>query len=187
MVRVRYARDRVIPAYLKPHDEQWLQLADGLIDLFRGSVGRTRGEVEADVDELFGNLPQPLIVQGLAKLLEDRCDFEVLPGVEPGQVREAVFRSATAQRREQAPDRRFSRDDVLQAVAGELGVDVAGVEAGLFADLKSEQRLVRFGDTTAPRLLERYNVALAQAVLLRAAGVEVLVRGEPPARYRQLL
>ena len=189
MVRVRYARDRIIPAYLKPHDEPWLQLADGLIDLFRNSVGRTRGEVEADVDELFGNLPQPLIVQGLAKLLEDRGDFEVLPGVEPGQVREAVFRAATALRRglADAPDRRFSRDDVLRAVAGELGVELAGVEAGLFADLKSEQRLVRFGDTTPERLLERYNVALAQAVLLRAAGVEVLVRGEPPARYRQLL
>jgi predicted nuclease of restriction endonuclease-like RecB superfamily len=53
--------------------------------------------------------------------------------------------------------------------------------------VKSEQRLVKFKDITAERLLQRYNVALAQAVLLRAAGVVVQVRGEPPQRYRQLL
>ena len=62
----------------------------------------------------------------------------------------------------------------------------ADVEQGLFADLKSEQRLIRFKDTTPERLLDRYNVALAQAVLLRATSVTIEVRGESPARYRQL-
>jgi len=61
------------------------------------------------------------------------------------------------------------------------------VDRGLFADLKSEQRLVKFDDISAERLLQRYNVALAQAILLRATGVTILVRNEPPARYRQLL
>jgi predicted nuclease of restriction endonuclease-like RecB superfamily len=56
----------------------------------------------------------------------------------------------------------------------------------LFADLKSEQRLVRFKDLSEERLLQRYNVALAQAVLLRSTGVQVRVRGEPAQRYRQL-
>src|SRR5262249_10091659 len=60
-------------------------------------------------------------------------------------------------------------------------------EHGLFADLKSEQRLIDFKDITAERLLQRYNVALAQAVLLRSTGVRVHIRGEPPQRYRQLL
>ena len=38
-------------------------------------------------------------------------------------------------------------------------------------DLKSEQKLIRFKDITAERLLQRYNVALAQAVLLRSIKV----------------
>jgi hypothetical protein len=71
-------------------------------------------------------------------------------------------------------------------VAVELGLTPEAVEQGLFADLKSEQRLVRFKDLTAERLLQRYNVALAQAVLLRSTRVHVRVRGEPPQRYRQL-
>jgi predicted nuclease of restriction endonuclease-like RecB superfamily len=72
-------------------------------------------------------------------------------------------------------------------VAGELKLSPEEVEGGLFADLKSEQRLVRFKDLSARHLLERYNVALAQAVLLRATRVHVTVRREPPQRYRQLL
>jgi uncharacterized protein len=60
------------------------------------------------------------------------------------------------------------------------------IEAGLFADLKSEQQLVKFDDTTPERLLQRYNVSLAQAVLLRAVGLTVDIRREPPARLRRL-
>ena len=40
--------------------------------------------------------------------------------------------------------------------------------------------------STAQRLIDRYNVALAQAVLLRSVLVTVEVRNEKPARYRQL-
>src|SRR5262249_45141283 len=36
------------------------------------------------------------------------------------------------------------------------------------------------------RLIDRYNVALAQAVLLRSVVVRAEVRNEKPARYRQL-
>ncbi len=61
------------------------------------------------------------------------------------------------------------------------------VERGLFADLKSEQKLIRFQDITPERLLQHYNVALAQAVLLKAMRVHVTINNEPPQRYRQLL
>src|SRR5207248_1677586 len=100
----------------------------------------------------------------------------------------AVFAAATALRSKirEEPGAQFNRETVLDDVAGRLGLDRAAVEAGLFADLKSEQRLVRCEETTPRRLLERYNVALAQAILLRSSHVEVVIRGESPARYRQL-
>jgi predicted nuclease of restriction endonuclease-like RecB superfamily len=79
------------------------------------------------------------------------------------------------------------RAAVLQRAAAALGTTPETVEQGLFADLKSEQRLVRFKDISAEHLLQRYNVALAQAVLLRSSRVHVTIRGEPPQRYRQLL
>jgi hypothetical protein len=188
LVRVRYARDRLIPQYLDVEEAEIVLLAEQLIALFAASIGQARGQLEAEADEAFGDLPQPQVYQGLAKLLEDRSDFETPPGHPPEELREAVFGAATAHRakvREEA-GAPFDRDLVLAEVAGRLGLDRTAVEAGLFADLKSEQRLVRCEETTARRLLERYNVALAQAVLLRSSHVEVIVRGESPARYRQL-
>jgi predicted nuclease of restriction endonuclease-like RecB superfamily len=81
----------------------------------------------------------------------------------------------------------FDRQAALGEAAGELGIPVEDIERGLFADLRSEQQLASFKDITPERLLQRYNVALAQAVLLRATSVQVKIRGEPPQRYRQLL
>jgi uncharacterized protein len=199
LVRVRYGRDRILPVYLDTTDPTWLEVAANLLDLFRAQEGKSRGELEADVRELCGSDPSQLAHQGLAKLLEDRCDFEVVSGLPPEQLRDEVFRAAAAQRL-QRPDSGkpggegddawrwppFDRHRVLAEVGGRLALSPEAIDQGLFADLKSEQRLVSFKDITPDRLLERYNVALAQAVLLRSTRVHVQVRGESPQRYRQL-
>jgi hypothetical protein len=194
LVRVRYARDRIVPHYLSAADPSWLEAAERLLELFRGQDGRTRGELEDDQREAFGDDPGQLVHQGLAKLLEDRCEFEVVSGHPPEELRAAVFRAAARQRVAAPPEGEaalsaapFDRAAVVATVAGDLGLTAEAVEGGLFADLKSEQRLVRFKDLSARHLLERYNVALAQAVLLRATRVHVTIRREPPQRYRQLL
>jgi predicted nuclease of restriction endonuclease-like RecB superfamily len=192
MVRVRYARDRILPYYLDTADESWLLVAEQILELFRGMVGRTRGELEDDLAETFGEEANTLVHQGLAKLLEDRSNFEVVAGHPPEQVRAAVFRAATEMRAASPADGQrvpgaFDRSVVLQGVAGQLGLSAEEVERGLFADLKSEQKLIALDDTTAERLLQRYNVALAQAVMLRATRVHATIHDEPPQRYRQLL
>jgi predicted nuclease of restriction endonuclease-like RecB superfamily len=205
MVRVRYARDRILPYYLDTADESWQLVAEQMLELFRGMRGRTRGELEDDIAGTFGDEANTLVHQGLAKLLEDRCDFEVVAGHPPEQLRAAVFRAATLARQEDreiepapsasdgeapgslSPSPGFDRAVVLRGVAAQLGLSPEEVERGLFADLKSEQKLIAFHDTTAERLLQRYNVALAQAVMLRATRVHATIRNEPPQRYRQLL
>jgi predicted nuclease of restriction endonuclease-like RecB superfamily len=190
MVRVRYARERILPCYLETTNANWLEVAERLLEVFRAQVGRTRGELEVDVRETFGDDPGQLVHQGLAKLLEDRCEFEVVSGHPPEQLRALVFAAASRQRLTPRPEGArtgFDQRVVLQEVATALALTPEAVEQGLFADLKSEQRLVAFKDISAERLVERYNVALAQAILLRSTGVRITIRGEPPQRYRQLL
>ncbi len=188
LVRVRYARDHIVPQYLDAHDPQWLDVAEQLLGIFRTSDGTSRGQIEAEIDDLFGDLPQPLIHNGLAKLLEDRCEFEVDAPLPPDEVRDAVFLAAAKKRQAtlQEIGQAYSRDEIIQRIATDLYSHAEQVEASLFADLKSEQRLTRFRDTMPERLLERYNVALAQAILLRSSGVEITIHGETPTRYRQL-
>lgn len=186
MVRVRYARDRIVPYYIDPRDENWQLVAEQLLELYRGLGGQTRGQLEALIEETFGD-EGTLVHQGLAKLLEDRCDFEVVAGQPPEAIRAAVFQLATIERQREEAGTAFDRQGVLEQVALRFGVSVDEVERSLFADLKSEQKLIQFKDISVEHLLDRYNVALAQAIVLRAIRVHVTITGEPPQRYRQLL
>jgi predicted nuclease of restriction endonuclease-like RecB superfamily len=182
MVRVRHARNRIVPIYIDPADPQWTAAAERLLDLYRSLQGCSRGELEEEIAEAIGDNPTQLVHQGLAKLLEDRCEFDVEASHPPDELREKVFEIAAAQRMAGV----FDRASVLDEVGRELGVAPDQVDRGLFADLKLEQRLIRFDDCTVEQLLDRYNEALAQAVLMRSTGVTINIFGETPARFRRL-
>lgn len=191
LVRVATSKMRVIPRYLPRDSQQWLEVAESLLMIFREGVGMTRGEIESDVDELIGEGLATLAHRGLAKVLEDRAEFEVVADVPPEALRDKVFTAAAEYRNrirsaDIAHRKHFDRDEVLASVSQELGIDPETAAKSLFADLKDENRLLRFEDLSAQRLIDRYNVALAQAVLLRSVLVRAEVRGEKPARYRQL-
>ena len=112
------------------------------------------------------------------------------PTSPPETIREAVFTAAAeARKRSKAEGPSAPRSGATRSCrrsAQELGLVPEKVAESLFADLKDENRLLDFKDLTAERLVDRYNVALAQSVLLRSVRATVEVRGEKPARYRQL-
>src|SRR5258708_4834524 len=110
LVRVRHARNRLLPIYLNVDDGAWQSVAEQLLVLFRGLQGSTRSEMEADIAESVGDNPTQLVHQGLAKLLEDRCKFEVDASHPPDEIREKVFTLAAAARRDEAFDRQALLD-----------------------------------------------------------------------------
>lgn len=103
---------------------------------------------------------------------------------DPEELRRLTFETAAKRRSDSTIP--FDRQTVLAEVGAALGQAPEAIDQGLFADLKSEQKLARFEDISARRLLERYNVSLAQAILLRSTRVEVKLKGITPARCRQL-
>ncbi len=192
LVRTRMSKGKVIPLYLERTDTYWLEVAESLRLVFREGVNMTRGEIATEIEAVVGKGMQSIVHQGLAKILEDRAEFEVVAAVPPEQLREAVFTAAAAERKRLAESGRpglrtpFNRDEVLRTVAQEFEIPVEQITSSLFADLKDENRLLSFDDLSAQALLDRYNVGLAQAVLLRSVRMEAVVIGEQPSRYRQL-
>ncbi|MFQ3649360.1 MAG: DUF790 family protein [Gemmataceae bacterium] len=196
LLRVRYARNRILPYYIDPSSEEWLSVAEQLRALFLQHQGRPRGELEVAIVERFGQDNDTLVHRGLAKLLEDRCGFETAPGLPPEELRREVFQAAVAYRAEKSvvgpvarmpAAMKFDRDEVLRRVAMRLRLTPEQVLQGLYADLKSEQRLIEFEDISAEHLLQRYNVALVQAIVLRATRVHVSITGESRQRWHAIL
>lgn len=190
MVRVRFSKNRVIPCFIDPRDEGWLEAADQLLGLFRSQEGITRNQLTQDILEMVGEDPSQLIYLGLAKLLEDRCEFEVVSGLKPEEIRNQVFSAATRHRvvnNNNPKVNSFDRNAVLQEVANRLAVTPEQLDAGLFADLKGEQRLKKYRDISPENLLHRYNLALVQSILLRSTQLTVVIHHESANRYRQLL
>lgn len=187
LIRVKFAKNRIAPQYLPPDHRGWLGLAEQLLLGFRAAPGRTRGEIYDDLAEVIGEGQPALVPRGLADLLEDRCEFEVNSEFPPDTIREAVFRAAAMRRMEAAAaGRPFERDAVIAAVSQEIALAPELIEKGLFADLKDEKRVLKFDDCTPEFLIQRYNVALAQSILLRCTAMEARIWGETPPRYRQL-
>jgi uncharacterized protein len=183
LVRVRFRKDLIVPHYIETNNKFALADAEALLEAFQRNVGHTRGELEQDLIDVFGDEPGQFVRRGLIKLLDDRCEWSVESKRPPEEIREQVFASAFAARQRSA----FDRDSVLSDVAGRMQLSADEVNDGMFADLKSEQRLKQIDAFTPERLLLRYNVALVQSILLKADRVTVEVRRESPAQLRRLL
>ena len=166
----------VRPFYVDRDDPQLQSLAEDLIAIFEGAVGESRETLEARLAEYSGHETEFVLHRGLARLLEARCRFEVESPLDPPEFRREVFEASAAAWREPPPEDRpfrFDRDEVMAKLGESLNLAPATLEAMLFADLKSEQRLVEWKDCEASWLIDRYNVALAQGVLLRASQLRI--------------
>ena len=129
MVRVKMARERVVPLYIDREAARWLEAAESLLLLFREGLGMSRGEIESEIDALFGGGGKATqVYRGLAKVLEDRAEFEVVADVPPDVIREKVFTGggglpppdSIKRAWPGATARVFRRDEILSTVAQEL-------------------------------------------------------------------
>jgi predicted nuclease of restriction endonuclease-like RecB superfamily len=157
-------------------------LADTLLELARMHVGSTRAELDEACAAVEVAPRERRLYDGLCKLVEDRCDFAAEAPGEPEELRRAVFAAASEARRAG----QFERGRILQTVAEVRGLAVETLEPGLYADLRSAHVLGAVEPIGAQRLVDEYELAQAQAVLLRAVHVTVDVTCATPGAYRAL-
>lgn len=187
LVRVRRRAGRLVPQYLRgPTAERLLPIARDYVEILSQRVGQRRDEIEAALDAIEVPARDRVGALGLRKVLDDGCEFEVQQGVDPEALRREVFLAAAAAHRALDLRARFDRAAVLDEVAARLGTTPAAIEAGLYADLRGAEILLRVAAPSPELLLDRYNLSLAQSILLRATQVTVRIEGESPARYRQI-
>ena len=169
-----------------------LDLSTTLLELARGHAGKTRGELDEVMDAVIGGAADRKLAAGLAKLIWDRTELAEAVAIEPEALRHDVFARArdawaqAGQREQTGQGGRFDRAAVLAAVAAERGLTAGDIERGLYADLREAHVITAPPSITAPHLVEVYDLAQPQAVLLRAVRVVVEVESAIPGAYRTL-
>jgi uncharacterized protein len=162
------------------------ELAELFLELVADHVGRTRGELDEALAQVEVSPGERRLADGLSKLIEDRCRFDAATGADPETLRRALFLRATEARRSLAPDRALDRAALLDEVAAAHGLAAADLERLLYADLRAAQVLQSVDAIAPTALVASYDLAQAQAVLLRAVKVVVEVRCASPGGYRAL-
>lgn len=189
LVRARVVKGEVRPRYVDPAEPGLRELAAQMLALYAGHLGKTRDALEGALAALLGEGTDYLLHRGLAKLLADRSEFAVQSPVEPVELRRALFEEAAKHHPAVLTAdevHTVTRDAVIARVAERFGVPAEALAAAMYADLEGEQVITAAPGTTPEALLHRYNLALAQAVLLRATSLTVRIAPGDPQRYRQL-
>ncbi len=190
LVRARVVKGEVRPSFIDAADPALIDLAETLVKLFAAHVNKPRGALDDALSELIGEDTDFLLHRGLAKLLEDRSEFGTDAPIDPVALRQKVFERTATQhpvsREAGNPLHPVTRAQVLAEVGSELGLTLEQCERALYAALAREQLFQKFDPIAPSALLHRYNLSLAQAVLLRASSLEIELSPGDPQRYRQL-
>ena len=134
----KISKGKIEPVYALL-DQDTLEIARSVIDVFQDHVGRTYGEL---IEELEGiEEINYRLIRGLAQILERRCVIETDSVIDPIAARKTVFEES----------RGFVTSDeerkkVLDKVARKLSIEPDALEKSLWAD--HERNLVIKGVQT---------------------------------------
>jgi uncharacterized protein len=187
LVRVRKKGTELTVSELAPKlHKRALELSEAFIGLAEASIGAAR----ADLEEAFGQVEvaasEHKLALGLRKLVEDRIEFEVSAELPPEQLRRELFELAARERKALADGEAWDREAFLAREAALRSLSVESLLRTLYADLRAAQVILGMRASAAQELVESYDLAQKQAVLLRAVDVIADVRCRDAYAYRTL-
>ncbi|MEO5364854.1 MAG: DUF790 family protein [Magnetococcus sp. WYHC-3] len=183
LLRFGRQQGRILPRFVDKDNQSLRALAEELIGLYTGGIGQSSEDLAELATPVVNAFRSPQIAKGINKLLQDRCTFaQAEEGLEDW--RQQVF----AQVGRLAPDPQLNDLSAFrQAVGAALGMDPDRLGERLYADLPLRLPLEAFRNITADEVLERYNLAQVQGLLLRALDLEVTLTETDVGRRRVLL
>lgn len=182
---ISYRRgEKIFPFLIKTDSAEFLRDAENLIEIFEAADGKTRGEIERELEEYIGTGTDYNILRGLIKLLNDRSEYETSAPAEPVEIRQKVF--LEARKFHPVLPNSDAKAEVFDLIGSEFGASSEAIAANLYADLSAQQRLTSFETIEADVLLDLYNLSQAQAIFYRCVEMKIMVAPSDAANYRAI-
>ena len=187
LLRYRIQENAVRALYVNPESKKYRAIARDLIEIYAAHLNKTKGLLASALTDYEAADINYHVTRGLAKLLEDRSEFTIRSPIEPEVLREKIFVYASKHHpvvTETDLLHKHTRPIVLAKIADEFNVSTDAVMEGMYADLEENRLLTGFEPPTTEWLLDRYNVALAQAMLYRASEMTIRIYRNIPTKYK---
>ena len=187
LLRYRIKEDEIHARYVNPKNRKYRAIASDLIDIYGAHLNRTKGSLASALADYEAADTNYRVTRGLAKLLEDRSEFTIQSPIEPEVLREKIFAYGSKRHPVVTKSDRLHRhthQKALAKIADEFNVSADEVMNGMYADLEENRLLTGFDPPTVEWLLDRYNVALAQAMLYRASEMTIRIYRNIPTKYK---
>lgn len=160
-----------------------LALATSLAAIPSDSAGAERAMIDDRVDAATTGFTRPKVAAGLAKLLTDRIEFEE-PSDEGPELRASTFAEASRLLRSLDDD---ATPGDYERLLSQHFPDLERRRERLYADHPQHRRMLSWDPVDGPALVDRYNLALVQGVVMRARRIEIEATAPELLRVRRLL
>lgn len=175
---------KIRPRFVKTKEEELQTVAEDLVQIAKDGVGEPMKELEEALGCRVNGYKRPPVARGLAKLVLDRVEVEA-PDEAAGALRERAFDVSMDALAAVSDDETFEAYE--RRLQDALQTPLLQVRHELYADLPSRRGALSFKELTGMELLERYNLALAQGLVMYAHRVSVIAEAPDLVVVRRLL
>ena len=157
-----------------------------LLELYRDAAQRhlSASEIDSIVTPIVNGATDRRFAMAIRKLLEDRCTFTGAIERDYAGLRNEVFHTSATMLNSDEPLTTLA--DFRRLLKTHLPDNILLAGNQLYGDLPYYDCLDKFDDITEQQLLDRYDVALVQGILLSAKNITVTVRTREIPRLRRL-
>ncbi len=183
LVRVRCIGDAVKPQFIRTDDPEILRMSEDLLRLYCDGVGSTAESLEEMAEACLASCRDRKLARGLHKIVRDRATF--LPSEEcdfPEERTKLFLHCAEILRDGDLPERPEDARAFLFR-----GMEDSPLVREIYGDLPERERMRGMKKTFLHEIPERYNMGLAQSLLLFASELTAVIPAkEDPAELRRL-
>lgn len=179
----RARKGRIYPGRVDTTHAGTLALAEALLAIAGGAPGEEQGDIEEGLLERANQHDKPVLAKGLVKLISDRFEVEE-PDEGALSLRTEVFATAREVVRGMPADAGL---EALEAALSAAIPDLAGTRAALYRDLDAHRKITGFDPLGPGALLERYNLAQVQGLVLHARRLTLRIEEASTVVLRRVL
>jgi len=183
LILCKIAGGRLKPQFVDTVDAELLDLAERLLAAYNPETAPVREDIEELTTQTVQGFRTAKLAQGILKIIDDQAVFSSPQDMDYAAARFSLFQKAAEALRANPGQ---TEEQYQQRLKETTADNPLASRESIFEDLPDNDRLVRLSFITPKQVLERYNCALVQALLLHASSIQLVVHDTDAAKLRRL-